>query len=259
MQGMDPALPDWLAACAARSARPRDERRVPLVWQGRVLGSVHPALWPQVAPHWRDAGDPVAVMAALAQHLRGIGRSGPWRDEALAVRDAEGRVLGAIERGVARVLGIATEAVHLVGLAPDGRVWLQQRAFDKANDPGRWDTLMGGMVAHGESLDQTLARETWEEAGLRIADLQGLRWGPAFRMCKPSEDGGGLGQLVETIHWCLATLPEGLVPDNRDGEVAGFDCVAPGEAARRVLAGACTDEAAWVLALALGWPVPAPR
>ncbi len=256
---MDPtgaALPDWLSACAARVAQGADARRVPLEWQGRRIGSVHPALWPDVAPHWTNSGDPLATMQALARHLRGIGRTGPWRDEAVSVRDAEGRLVGAIERGVARVLGIATEAVHLVGLAPDGRVWLQQRAFDKANDPGRWDTLMGGMVAHGESLDDTLARETWEEAGLRIAELRGLRWGQAFRMGKPTDDAGGLGQLVETIHWCTATLPDGLVPSNQDGEVAGFACVPREAAARRVLAGDCTDEAAWVLALALGWPVP---
>ena len=250
------ALPDWLGACAGRFAQGADTRRVPLEWQGRRIGSVHPTLWPDVAPHWTDRGDAVAAMQSLAQHLRGLGRTGPWRDEAVSVRDADGQVVGAIERGVARVLGIATEAVHLVGLAPDGRVWLQQRAFDKANDPGLWDTLMGGMVAHGESLDDTLARETWEEAGLRIADLRGLRWGQPFRMHKPTEDGGGLGQLVETLHWCVATLPDGLVPDNQDGEVAGFECVARAEAARRVLAGDCTDEAAWVLALALGWPVP---
>jgi len=26
-------------------------------------------------------------------------------------------------------------------------IWVQQRALDKANDPGLWDTLMGGMVS----------------------------------------------------------------------------------------------------------------
>ncbi|WP_288251568.1 NUDIX domain-containing protein [uncultured Hydrogenophaga sp.] len=256
MDSVDKALPSWLSACAGRFDQVADAHRVPLEWHGRRIGSVHPALWPDVAPHWTNSDDAVATLQALARHLRGIGRTGPWRDEAVSVRDAEGLVVGAIERGVVRVLGIATEAVHLVGLAPDGRVWLQQRAFDKANDPGRWDTLMGGMVAHGESLDDTLARETWEEAGLRIADLRDLRWGRAFRMGKPTEDAGGLGQLVETIHWCVATLPDGVVPDNQDGEVAGFECVERDEAARRVLAGTCTDEAAWVLALALGWPVP---
>jgi len=41
-----------------------------------------------------------------------------------------------------RTLGIATQAVHLVGTTPGGSVWVQQRAFDKAVDPGLWDTLM---------------------------------------------------------------------------------------------------------------------
>ena len=41
-----------------------------------------------------------------------------------------------VERGVVRVLGITTYAVHLVGSRRDGAVWVQQRAFDKATDPG---------------------------------------------------------------------------------------------------------------------------
>ena len=42
--------------------------------------------------------------------------------------------------------------VHLVGRHSDGRFWVQQRAHDKPNDPGMWDTLMGGMVSAADSL-----------------------------------------------------------------------------------------------------------
>lgn len=253
------ALHDWLDACHARLSQLPDPARHPLLFAGQAIGSAHAQLWPQLAPHWPLQGDLSEGLARLAQHLRQQGRSGPWRDECVAVKNAQGDVLGAIERGVVRVLGVATEAVHLVGITPDGRVWLQQRAFDKANDPGRWDTLMGGMVAHGESLQDTLLRETWEEAGLRLGQLQGLRWGGSFAMCKPSDDAGGLGQLIETIHWCVATVPEGVEPRNLDGEVECFEALAGDEVARRVLDGACTDEAAWVLALALGWISPVRR
>ena len=36
--------------------------------------------------------------------------------------------------------------MHLVGETSDGHFWVQQRALNKANDPGQWDTLMG----HGD-------------------------------------------------------------------------------------------------------------
>jgi hypothetical protein len=61
-----------------------------------------------------------------------------------------------------RPLGIATRAVHLVGVCADGSIWVQQRSEDKANNPGMWDTLMGGMVSAADGLAEALARETWE-------------------------------------------------------------------------------------------------
>ena len=74
------------------------------------------------------------------------------------------KTIGQVERGAVRPLGIATQAVHLVGHAADGRIWVQQRALNKANDPGLWDTLMGGMVSAADTVATALVRETWEEA-----------------------------------------------------------------------------------------------
>jgi len=209
-----------------------------------------------MAAHWPSSGDTSEALAQLANRLRASGHAGAWRDELLAVRGASGHELAAVERGVVRVLGVRTEAVHLVGLAPDGRVWLQQRAFNKANDPGLWDTMVGGLVAQGETRDQALVRETWEEAGLRLLDLSDIRPGGVFDVSKPSPEGGGLGHLWETIHWFTTVVPEGTTPVNQDGEVACFEALEPDAVRARVLAGLCTDEAAWVLAQALGWPLP---
>lgn len=252
---MPEALAHWLSSCDLRNRRPLDATRHPLVLQGQLVGSVAPAVRNLLTGHRLEQLDINTALALAAQQLHHSGLCGAWRNELLAVRNPAGQVVGRVERGAVRVLGVATEAVHLVGLAPDGRVWLQQRALDKANDPGQWDTLMGGMVAHGETLDDTLVRETREEAGLPVHELQNLKWGRPFLMTRPTDDGGGLGQLVETIHWCVATVPGHLQPDNLDGEVAGFECLAPEAVRRRVLDGRCTDEAALVLALALGWPL----
>jgi 8-oxo-dGTP pyrophosphatase MutT (NUDIX family) len=157
----------------------------------------------------------------LADLLRDADLAGAWRNEQLAVRNESGAQIGTVERGAVRPLGIATLAVHLVGQSTDGRFWVQQRAFDKPNDPGKWDTLMGGMVSAEDTVETALERETWEEAGLNIADLQNLRYGGRQSNCRPSSDGAA-GYMHEFIEWYVATLPDGLMPINQDGEVAQF-------------------------------------
>ena len=145
-------------------------------------------------------------------------------------------------------LGIATLAVHLVGLAPDGRMWVQKRALTKPNDPGLWDTLMGGMIAATDSLEQALARETWEEAGLRVADLQHVTQGGHVLFSRPSSEAGGMGYMVERIDWFRATVPEGLEPTNQDGEVDEFALRSTEELHADVAQDRFTLEAALVMA-----------
>eukprot|EP01034_Spumella_vulgaris_P040863 gene40863-50561_t len=113
---------------------------MPLVAAGQVVGSVaQGAAWHlQVAPE-----EVTPALNAVAAALHAAGRCGPWRNEQLAVTNAQGEVVGTVERGAVRVLGITTRAVHLVGLAPDGRMWVQKRSLTKPNNPGMWDTLMG--------------------------------------------------------------------------------------------------------------------
>jgi 8-oxo-dGTP pyrophosphatase MutT (NUDIX family) len=138
--------------------------------------------------------------------------------------------------------------VHLVGLRSDGRLWVQQRSWHKPNDPGLWDTLVGGTVSAGETLAQTLERETWEEAGLRLADLSGLTLGGRFTASRPVPDGGGAGYLMEDTHWFTVTVPDGLEPRNQDGEVDHFEAWTPAEVAQALSHGRFTPEARWVLA-----------
>lgn len=262
MSRLQPLPADWLAALQARLVQPPLRARVPLLWQGLAIGSLEPGLaevlYAQV-PASRQLlgrrGEGFAVqgaaltasLAALADAMREAGVAHAWRDEQLAVPGPGGDLLGTVERAVVRPLGIATRAVHLVGLAPDGRHWVQQRALDKANDPGLWDTLMGGMVPASDTLAQALERETWEEAGLRLPQLCELRHLGQVRRRSPTGDVRG-GYVVEDIDWYGCVLPDGVLPANQDGEVAQFQCIAPGELRRRLLDGAFTLEAAAIFA-----------
>ena len=114
-----------------------------------------------------------------------------------------------------RPLGIATLAVHLVGRTPDGLHWVQRRALTKPNDPGLWDTLMGGMVPAADSLEEALARETWEEAGLRLAQLEHRDYGGHILMSQPNSV--ARGPVGAPTHWYPLPCHQAGVPANHDG------------------------------------------
>jgi len=278
--------PDWLTALQRQGTQPPLRARLPLLLNGVVVGSVEDAFFSHlVSPVcaaasalppgllartvvdgvtvWQLRSDQATqALNQLALALRTAGLGGVaqrWRDEQLAVTDAAGTVLASIERGAVRALGLATHAVHLLAANGEGKMWIQQRAFNKPTDPGRWDTLMGGMVPASDTATTALARETWEEAGLRMDQLQDLRWGGELRMCKPDAPapgdsaeradmtGTGVGYIVERVDWYRALLPDPVVPHNQDGEVAQFACVDAQQLRTMLQQGQFTTEAALLL------------
>ena len=250
----------WLAALDEKADQPPRRPRVPL-WAGEArIGSVEPDLLRRIAlpaglarectldgeTGWRIDGEPTAGLHRIALAMREAGVAHAWRDEQLAVTDETGAVVGTVERAVVRPLGITTFAVHLAGLSPDGRHWVQQRSLTKPNDPGLWDTLMGGMVPACDSLAQALERETWEEAGLRMAQLTQLAHGGRIATRRPSDVAAGY--VVEYIDWYRCVVPEGVTPVNQDGEVAQFRLMDARELQGRLLREEFTIEAALILA-----------
>lgn len=269
-----PAFAQWLVGARGAAQQPPAQPRIPLVVAGHEVGSVAAGVLDDIglqrlldkreqlsfqerngAFAWHlpvpDA-EVTPALNALAAALRQVGRCGPWRDEQLAVTNVQGAVVGTVERGAVRVLGIATRAVHLVGLAPDGRMWVQRRSLTKPNHPGKWDTLMGGMVSAQDSLHQALARETWEEAGLEVAALTQVVHGGHVDFSRPSREGGGVGFMRERIDWFSAQVPEGQVPHNQDGEVDEFALLPIPLLCERVAQGHFTPEAGLVIGGYLG-------
>ena len=270
--------PSWRQAVNSRlnlaPLRPRRD----LMLNGQKIGSVEGGVVEQLLPDgpelvqaafslryvpaeasWRIAGDGTQALEFLAQgfyaanicHIRQ-----QWRNEQLAVFNETGQQLATAERGITRLLGITTRAVHLFGRTPDGRVWVQQRALDKSNDPGLWDTLMGGMISAADTLQTALQRETWEEAGLHLDQLTAICHGGHFFVQRPSKVDNGTGYVVERIDWFECVVPDAVLPQNQDGEVAQFALLEPAELKSRLEANQFTSEAACIFVRVLGRDLP---
>ena len=226
-------MPDWMSLLSARAAT-RPTRPRSALWLapgGPRVGSLEPALAQALldgglplhacAAGWHLTSPADTALADIARWLHTQALGGRWRNELLAVTDDADRPVATIERAAMRPLGITTHAVHLVVCTPAGGVWVQQRALDKATDPGLWDTTVGGLRSAGETVHETLERETWEEAGLHLAQFKTLVPRGRLTVRRPVPD----GYMVEHIDMFDAVLPDGSVPVNQDGEVARFECL----------------------------------
>ncbi len=92
----------------------------------------------------------------------------PDVEEWLPMVDEEGRILGKALRSYCHNGSkILHPVVHLHLLGPDRSLFLQKRATTKLIQPGKWDTAVGGHLAYGETIEESLKREAFEEIGLQ--------------------------------------------------------------------------------------------
>ena len=255
----------WPAIALARACD--GPARVPFVLtdeQGPVLGSVAithlDALraWPDAFELLASAdGAPRALALRLPAEVRDArlaqihaclhadGLIVGWRDEPYPLRDRSGGEHGIIERAASRFWGTLTLGAHCNGYVADafGRpthLWIARRALTKPTDPGRLDNLIGGGVPAGQSPREAVVREGWEEAGLEPGQMAGLVTGGLIDLeCDIPE-----GRQHERLHVFDLELPAGLVPHNRDGEVAEHRLMPVAEALARAAAGELTTDAA---------------
>lgn len=157
-----------------------------------------------------------ALLAQIAVSLDRAGLVKAWRDELLNVF-ANTEIVGAVERGAVRPLGLITQAVHLNAWSHDGKLWVAKRAPNKPTDPNKWDTMVGGLAVAFESLETSLLRESEEEAGLSEHHLQNrgaLR--TLLRMYRRLPE----GYQVEDVLISDCVLSPEVIPQNQDGEVS---------------------------------------
>jgi 8-oxo-dGTP pyrophosphatase MutT (NUDIX family) len=252
--------PDWPCLHRARAHDPAT--RCPVRWgegpAAPLLGSVAwadvPALaaWPELLSCGPEAvrvhasvGEALDTeLASVHRALQAQGRIRAWRDEPYPWLDERGQRVAVIERAASRFWGALTFGAHCNGLVmgADGRpshLWIAQRSPHKPTDPGMLDNLIGGGVPLGQTPRQALLREAWEEAGLQPPELADLRAGRVLELhCDIPE-----GLQREWLFVFDLVLPPGHVPQNQDGEVAGFRCVPVAEALAAVRAGHLTTDA----------------
>lgn len=164
------------------------------------------------------------VLAELHLQLRERGLLVGWRDEIFPlIEPASGAVLARMERAAARFWGTLTLGVHATGYVAgnDGRpqqLWIAQRSSTKSTDPGLFDNLVGGGVPYGQTPDDALVREGWEEAGLTPAQMRPMQPGRLVWLQRDIPE----GLQNELLSSYDLALPEGVTPCNQDGEVAAF-------------------------------------
>jgi 8-oxo-dGTP pyrophosphatase MutT (NUDIX family) len=131
-------------------------------------------------------------------------------------------ILAEIDRSALPWLGMRGHGVHVNGFTRnnDGiRMWIAERAKDRRIDPGKLDNLIGGGLPIGLSIEENLAKEAKEEAGMD-AELA-LTAKPAGYLRYKKDMMNGVRN--DALFIFDLELPEDFVPRNTDGEVASFN------------------------------------
>ena len=220
----------------------RPELFVPLLLGGKRIGWLRPELAARLGA-WKevfqanaervtllqpDALSPVVAQLAKEGFITG------WRNERYRIAD-----LFEVERAAALPFGFPTRAVHLNGIAAE-RMWLARRSTTKQTDPGMLDNLVAGGISVGYSVEATLVKEAWEEAGLPVELSQRAKFGGTLTVVREVPR----GVQWETVIIYDLELPADFRPANQDGEVSEFKLLAFSEVEQQIADGALTHEAA---------------
>lgn len=188
----------------------------------------------RLAPALGDCGARTAAVEKVTRALAGEGLLSAWREERYAVGVEFGAApLVDIERAAARYFGVRTYAVHVNGLVRSSEglaMWLARRSPTKAIDPGLLDNLVGGGIATGYGVLDTLRKEAWEEAGIPAGIAARARPQGSIDICRPQPQ----GLQRETVFVYDLELDADFTPVNQDGEAVEHRQLPMSEAARLI-------------------------
>lgn len=141
--------------------------------------------------------------------------------------------LAQIDRAAVPWFGVRGFGVHVNGFVrqPDGlHLWIAQRAMDRKVDPGKLDNTIAGGQPIGLSLEENLAKEAWEEAGVDAPLAATARFAStiSYKVEKMR------GMRNDALFVYDLEFPPDFTPRNTDGEVGGFTLMPMAEAAALV-------------------------
>jgi 8-oxo-dGTP pyrophosphatase MutT (NUDIX family) len=250
-------------ACTHASLAGPELPALPFYAGGEVVGWLRPSFADRLRrwPHVFEVGDTFVVLrtrpdtpaertAAMATVTRELARDGVipgWRDEPVSIAGRYAAPeLFRVERAATRPFGFLAYAAHMNVFARIGgrvHVWIARRSAQKAIDPGKLDNLVGGRIAAGMSVDETLRKEAWEEAGMPPALLADVSCIGAVRVEYSVPE--GLHREILFVHdlW----VPPDFKPVNQDGEVSEIRLAPVEEVIQDILAGEFTLDAGAVM------------
>jgi len=263
------------AACTHASNAGRELPAIPFYVKEHAVGWLRPSFADQLRrwPHVFEVNNayvtlrakpdtPAGRTAAMGEVTRDLAKDGimrGWRDELVSIsHHYAAPELFRVERAATRYFGMMCYGAHLNGFIRTGglaQAWIARRSPDKAIDPDKLDNLVGGRISAGMSVDETLRKEAWEEAGIAPSLLAGLYCIGAVRVEYSVPE--GLHREILFVHdlW----LPPEFKPVNQDGEVSEIRRMPVEEVLQNLLTGDFTLDSGVVMIdglLRLGAVVP---
>ncbi|MBW0454101.1 MAG: NUDIX domain-containing protein [Candidatus Kinetoplastibacterium crithidii] len=166
-----------------------------------------------------------------------------WNSELLDIIDNSQKTIGYIERSTARALGLKTRVVHLNAWNSHNSIWISKRSNKKAINPGKWGTLVGGLVSYRENINQALTRESLEEANLDISmTRQRSELLKITDIYKLTSDGFQIEELFSS-----SCLLNNMTPSNKDGEIDAIKIHSIEEIIKLVERNEITEESSLVI------------
>lgn len=127
-----------------------------------------------------------------------------------------------MDRAVVPYFGIRAFGQHMNGFTRrNGEIymWIARRSAKKRHAAGMLDHLVAGGLPWGLSLEQNLAKECWEEAGIPAELAVHAQLTSQLSYRRETE----VGVKPDTLYCYDLELPDDFAPRCTDGEVDGFE------------------------------------
>ena len=162
------------------------------------------------------------VMAELAETLLAARLLHYRHDELYPVTTGlREQPLFLMDRALVPYFGVRAFGQHMNGyIRRNGEIymWIARRSLHKRNEPGKLDNMVAGGLPWDLTLEENLAKECWEEAGIP-AELaaKAVATGYISYRCETER-----GLKPDTMYCYDLELPDDFTPRCTDGEVEEF-------------------------------------